>query len=37
MSAENCTAHQDSLLSKIVAFWRASEDLVVEEKGRENG
>jgi hypothetical protein len=37
MSAEDCTAHQDSLLSKGVAFWRASEALVEDEKGMENG
>jgi hypothetical protein len=36
-SAEDCTAHQDSLLSKSVAFWRASEALVEDEKGMENG
>ena len=37
VSAEDCTAHRDSLLSTGVAFWRASEGLVVEQKGRENG
>jgi hypothetical protein len=36
-SAEDCTAHRDSLLSNRLAFWRASEDLVATEKGMENG
>jgi hypothetical protein len=37
MSADDCTAHRDSLLSKSVAFWRASEGLVVAEETLDNG
>jgi hypothetical protein len=36
MSAEDCTAHRDSLLSKSHAFWRASEGFVATKKGMEN-
>jgi hypothetical protein len=37
MSAEDCTAHQDSLLSTSLAFWRASEGLVVAKEKSDNG
>jgi hypothetical protein len=37
MSAEDCTAHRDSLVSWSIAFWRGAEGLVVERKGSENG
>jgi hypothetical protein len=37
MSAEECTARQDSLLLGRIAFRRGAEDLVASEKGSENG
>jgi hypothetical protein len=37
MSAEDGTAHQDSLLSTSLAFWRASEGLVVAKEKSDNG
>ena len=37
MSAEECTAHQDSLLLWRIAFRRGAEGLVANEKGSENG
>ena len=37
MSAEECTARQDSLLLGRIAFRRGAEDLVAREKGSENG
>ena len=37
MSAEDCTAHQDSLLSRGLVVRRASEGLVAARKGMENG
>jgi hypothetical protein len=36
MSAEECTAHLDSLLLWRIAFKRGAEDLVAIEKGSEN-
>jgi hypothetical protein len=37
LSAEDCTAHRDSLLSKSGVSWRASEDLVVTKEMKDNG
>ena len=37
MSAEECTAHRDSLLLWRIAFRRGAEGLVANEKGSENG
>ena len=36
MSAEDCTAHWDSLLSNSLAFWRAFEGLVEAEETLDN-